>query len=208
MMLEKTGLEYIDVLSSKEPVPGGGGASAFVGAQAAALGLMVGNLTVGKKKYRDVEEDIKASMERLIKYQKELEDLVDQDAEAFYPLSQAYGLPKNTEEEKAHKAKVMEEALYSASLVPLRIMEVTLDVMKELKLLGEKGSRMVTSDVGVGILFAEGALEGASLNIIINVKSMKNAEHAETLKKKYEALIKEGKEIKEEVYRDVLEKIS
>ena len=132
MMLEKKTTEFLDVLSSKEPVPGGGGASATVGAFAGALGMMVANLTIGKKKYAGVEEEIKESLEHLRGLQKELIRLTDADAEAFEPLAKAYGLPKETPEQKAHKEAVMETALYEASLVPLEIMETIAEVMEEL----------------------------------------------------------------------------
>ena len=197
MMLEKKTTEFLEVLSSAEPVPGGGGASAAVGAFASALGMMVANLTVGKKKYADVEEEIQSVRSQLKVLQDKLIDLTDKDAEAFAPLSAAYGLPKDTEEQKAAKARIMEGALYDASVVPIEIMETVLEVMRLLKILGEKGSRIAVSDVGVGVLFAQAALEGASLNVFINTKLMKDRERAESM-------IAEGREWKEIIYRDVL----
>ena len=112
MMLEKKTTEFLEVLSSKEPVPGGGGASAAVGAFGSALGMMVANLTVGKKKYAEVEDEIIEVREKLSDLQKELVELADADARAFEPLSRAYGLPKETEEQRLEKEKVMEQALY------------------------------------------------------------------------------------------------
>ena len=101
----------------------------------------------------------------------------------------------------------MEEALYEASVVPMEIMETIRKVMEELEVLGEKGSRIAVSDVGVGILFAQAALEGASLNIFINTKLMKNRERAKEMNSKAEAMIQEGSRQKEKIYQDVLEKI-
>ena len=205
MMLEKKTTEFLEVLSSAEPVPGGGGASAAVGAFASALGMMVANLTVGKKKYADVEEEIQSVRSQLKVLQDKLIDLTDKDAEAFAPLSAAYGLPKDTEEQKAAKARIMEGALYDASVVPIEIMETVLEVMRPLlKILGEKGSRIAVSDVGVGVLFAQAALEGASLNVFINTKLMKDRGRAEKLNQKTESMIAEGREWKEIIYRDVL----
>lgn len=149
MMLEKKTTEFLEVLSSKEPVPGGGGASAAVGAFGSALGMMVANLTVGKKKYAEVEDEIIEVREKLSDLQKELVELADADARAFEPLSRAYGLPKETEEQRLEKEKVMEQALYEASVVPLQIMETVLKTEKLLEVLGEKGSRIALSDVGV-----------------------------------------------------------
>ena len=156
MMLEKKTTEFLDVLSSKEPVPGGGGASATVGAFAGALGMMVANLTIGKKKYAGVEEEIKESLEHLRGLQKELIRLTDADAEAFEPLAKAYGLPKETPEQKAHKEAVMETALYEASLVPLEIMETIAEVMEELELLtlGSLRKAVQEGDVKNGTVMA------------------------------------------------------
>ena len=196
MMLEKKTTEFLEVLSSAEPVPGGGGASAAVGAFASALGMMVANLTVGKKKYADVEEEIQSVRSQLKVLQDKLIDLTDKDAEAFAPLSAAYGLPKDTEEQKDAKARIMEGALYDASVVPIEIMETVLEVMRLLKILGEKGSRIAVSDVGVGVLFAQAALEGASLNVFINTKLMKDRGRAEKLNQKTESMIAEGREWK------------
>ena len=207
MMLEKKTTEFLEVLSSKEPVLGGGGASAAVGAFASALGMMVANLTIGKKKYADVEEEIQKSLARLDKLQKELVCLTDEDAKAFEPLSRAYGLPKETPQQQQKKAEVLEVALYEASIVPIRIMETIRKVMEELEILGEKGSRIAISDVGVGILFAQAALEGASLNVFINTKLMKDRDRAEELNRKTLEMIEEGGRKKEQIYQKVLEQI-
>lgn len=207
MMLEKKATEFIEELSSASPVPGGGGACAAVGAFAAALGMMVANLTVGKKRYAEVEEEIKKVRDRLYKLQSELLRLVDKDAEAFEPLSKAYGLPKGTEEERARKDRIMEEALYAASVVPLEIMETIHEAMGFLSVLEEKGSRIAVSDAGVGILFAQAALNGASLNVFINTKLMKDRKRAEELNQKANALIQEGERLRDQVYQRVLGKI-
>lgn len=207
MMLDKKTTEFLEELSSSKPVPGGGGASAAVGAFASALGMMVANLTVGKKRYADVEEEVKEVRTKLHELQKNLIVLTDKDAEAFEPLSKAYGLPKETEEQKAEKERILEQELYNASIVPLEIMEQILEVMKLLKIMGEKGSKIAISDVGVGILFAQAALEGASLNVFINTNLMKNKARAEMLDQKADAMIAEGKALQEEIYAGVLAKI-
>ena len=207
MMLEQKTTEFLEVLSSAEPVPGGGGASAAVGAFASALGMMVANLTVGKKKYADVEEEIIEIRGRLEELREELVKLTDKDAEAFEPLSRAYGLPKETPEQKEEKEKVMEKALYEASVVPLQIMQTVSKVMELLKVLGEKGSRIAVSDVGVAVLFARAALEGASLNIYINTRLMKDRETAEKMNKESDDMIAEARKLQEEIYAGVLEKI-
>lgn len=207
MMLEKKTTEFIEVLSSSAPVPGGGGASAAVGAFAAALGMMVANLTVGKKKYADVEEEILKIRGQLEELREKLVRLVDEDAKAFEPLSKAYGLPRDTDEQRAEKERIMEKALYEASIVPMEIMETVLEAMELLEVLGEKGSRIAVSDVGVGILFAQAAVEGASLNVFINTRLMKDRESAERLNEKTEGMILKAQNKKNSVYEQVLEKI-
>ena len=207
MMLEQKTTEFLEVLSSAEPVPGGGGASAAVGAFASALGMMVANLTVGKKKYADVEDEIIEIRGCLEKLREELVMLTDKDAEAFEPLSRAYGLPKETQEQKEEKERIMEKALYEASVVPLQIMQTVFRVMEYLKVLGEKGSKIAVSDVGVAVLFARAALEGASLNIYINTRLMKNREQAEKLNKESDDMIAEARILQEEIYAGVFAKI-
>ncbi len=207
MLLENTTIEFLNKLASGEPVPGGGGASAAVGAFAAALGSMVSNLTIGKKKYADVEAEVTTLKEQLQTLQEELIHLVDKDAEAFLPLAEAYRLPKNTEEEQAYKAQVMEEALYGASALPIQIMETILKVLRVLEKLSDKGSRLAISDVGAGALFAQAALEGASLNVYINAGMMKNQERASQLIHRADDLIREGQLLKEQAYKVVLEQI-
>ena len=199
-MLEKPATQFLSELSSNAPVPGGGGASAAVGAFAASLGMMVTNLTIGKKKYADYEEEVKAVRDRLEGLRDQLIDLVDGDAVAFEPLSKAYSIPKDDPERDI----IMENALYEASVVPMGIMETVLAAAKELEVLVEKGSKLAVSDVGVGILFAQAAIEGASLNVYINTKSMKDRERAAALDAKADAIIAEGAALKERIYSGVL----
>ena len=189
--------EFLDVLSSKEPVPGGGGASALAGALGNALGQMVANLTIGKKKYALVEDEIKGQFSAL----------ADQDAKVFAPLAKCYSLPSGTEEEKAYKAEVMEARLLDASLVPMEIMEKAWEMLEIMDILADKGSRMAVSDVGVGVQFIRTALLGAVMNVYINTKSMKNREKAEEMNEKAERLIKEGTEAADRIYQKVLEQL-
>lgn len=203
MMLEKKTTEFLEELSSKAPVPGGGGASAAVGAFACALGMMVTNLTIGKKTYAPVEEEILSARDQLLECRERLVSLVDEDAEGFAPLARAYRMPKETPEQRQEKERVMEAALREACTAPLAIMETILEVMDSLELLEEKGSRLALSDVGVGILFAQAALEGASLNVWINTKMMKDQEYAGELNRRAERMIEEGESRKTRISRCV-----
>lgn len=182
--------EFVEVLASKAPVPGGGGASALVGAIGMALGNMVGSLTTGKKKYSDVQGDITELMGRAERIQGELLDLVQADAEAFEPLSRAYGLPKETEEERARKAEVMERCLEDACSVPMQIMEKCCEAIDVTEDFAEKGTKIAISDAGVSAMMLRAALGGASLNVFINTKSMKNRERAAELNARAEEMIR------------------
>ncbi|WP_338546479.1 cyclodeaminase/cyclohydrolase family protein [Emergencia sp. JLR.KK010] len=194
---------FTEVLASKAPVPGGGGASALVGALGTALGSMVGSLTVGKKKYAAVEEDIKGLMKQAEVLQAELLALVEKDAEVFAPLAAAYGMPKETKEEKAEKARVMELVLKDACSVPLEIMEKCCKVIDLHREFAEKGSVLAVSDAGVGVIFAKAALQGASLNVFINTGSMQDRAYAETLNEKAEKMLMEYTVAADEVYAKV-----
>lgn len=207
-MIEKQEIgTWIETLASKAPVPGGGGASALGGALASALGQMVSNLTIGKKRYADVETEVKEICEHLEKIQKDLLDLADQDAEVFAPLARAYSLPTNTEEERATKDWEMEKNLLEASLVPLQIMEMAIEVLKDLDVLEEKGSKMAVSDVGVASQFARSAVTGAVMNIYINTRSMKDREKAEELNREADALLRDGIYLADQIYGRVQEKL-
>ena len=195
---------FVEVLASKAPVPGGGGASALVGAIGTALGNMVGSLTVGKKKYADVEEEMYALKAKCDTLQKELLALVEKDAEVFEPLSKAYGMPRNTEEEKAEKARVMEIVLKDACSVPMEIMEKCCEAIELIQEFAAKGSTLAISDAGVGAAFCKAALEGASLNVYINTKSMKNREYAEELNAKADAMLAKYPKMAEEIFESVL----
>ena len=153
---------------------------------------MVGSLTVGKKKYADVEEEMYALKAKCDTLQKELLALVEKDAEVFEPLSKAYGMPRNTEEEKAEKARVMEIVLKDACSVPMEIMEKCCEAIE------------LIQDAGVGAAFCKAALEGASLNVYINTKSMKNREYAEELNAKADAMLAKYPKMAEEIFESVL----
>ncbi len=199
--------EFLEALSSRQPVPGGGGASALSGALASALGLMVGNLTVGKKKYADVEEEVQGMMRRLEQLQKDMASLADRDAKVFAPLAAAYGLPSGTEEERAHKEQVMEKNLLAASLVPMEIMEKAYEMLELLAGLEQKGSVMAVSDVGVAVQFARTALTGAVMNVYINTKSMKNRDKAEEVNQKADRLMEEGTKQADTIYDKVQKRL-
>ena len=184
--------EFFEDLSSKSPTPGGGGASAVSGAMGVSLGLMVIALTLGKKKYAEYEESLlkcKADFEKL---KDVFLSLADKDEEVFLPLSKAYSMPKETEEEKALKARVMEQALLEASLVPMSCMETAYGALEIMESVANMGSKLAISDAGVGASCLRTALEGAAFNVKINVKSMQDPLCKESLTKKADALLRGG----------------
>lgn len=195
--------EFVKVLSSKEPVPGGGGASALIGSIGIALGNMVGSLTVGKKKYADVEDDIKALMEKSAVLMEKFQAQIDEDAECFAPLAKAYSLPKETEEEKKYRSEVMAEALKTASLAPLGIMETACEAIDIVEEFAAKGSKLAISDAGVAAIALRSALLGASLNVFINTGSMEDRELAAELESKANRMIEEYGAKAEKIFNEV-----
>ena len=199
--------DFLSQLASKAPAPGGGGAAALVGAAGAALGNMVGSLTTGKKKYAAVEEKIQALNAKAETLRKELEALVQEDAEAFAPLAAAYGLPKDTPEQAADKERVMETALTRAALVPIKIMQKCLEGITLAYSYAVDGSTMAISDAGCAAVLCKAALQAASLNVFVNTKLMTNREFATALEHTAEQLLDAGTSYADEAFHYVNEKL-
>ena len=169
---EVTCTKFVDETFSKAPVPGGGGVASLVGALGVALGGMVCNLTTGKKKYAQYEEDIQRIMKEAEGLKQTMMGMIDQDAENFLPLSKAYGLPTSTEEEKQYKEETMQAALKVAIQVPVDIVKVSYQAIKLHQELADKGSKLAISDVGCGVLCLKGAMMSGWLNVVINLSSI------------------------------------
>ena len=195
--------DFTEVLASKAPVPGGGGASALVGAIGIALGNMVGELTVGKKKYMDVEEDIKVLMARTERLRVRLLQLIDDDAECFAPLANAYSIPKGSSDRDI----VMETALRVACSVPLDIMRTVCKALELINEFAQKGSALAISDAGVGAVFCKAALKGASLNVFINTKAMKDRCVASAFEKEADEMLSKYCLMADEIYEKVMKRI-
>lgn len=172
--------EFVSLLASDAPAPGGGGAAALVGAIGTALGNMVGALTVGKKKYADVEEKIKCLMSRCNELQTQLLDQVAADAEGFVPLARAYGIPKDD----PNRAETLERATVTACQAPMRIMELCCDSLDVIAVMAEKGSRLAVSDAGCAAALVKAALQAASLNVFINTKTLRDRALAQEMNEK------------------------
>ncbi len=190
---------FTQKLASKDAVPGGGGAAALCGALAACLNAMVGNLTVGKKKYAENEPEVLEILDHMAQSRLHFLALLEEDAKVFLPLSKAYGMPKNTPEEQAEKEKVMEEALFLAAQVPLSILEEAGKLLPHARRLVEIGSLIAVSDVGVSVSLAVASARGAALNVYCNTCSMKDRDMANALNVKtaelLEQIVKEGSTI-------------
>ncbi len=199
--------EFIEALASKEPTPGGGGASAYAGALASALASMVGNLTVGKKKYADVEKRVQSELLELADTRLRLLELIDADAAAFAPLAAAYGMPRGTDEEAAAQKAALQAALVDACEVPLEIMRQCVQVVESGVFLAKHGSVLAVSDAGAGAVLAKAALLAASLNVRINIASMDDAVRAEAYREEMEELIAAGSALADDVYADVVERL-
>ena len=178
---------FLNELSSAAPVPGGGGASALMGAVASSLCSMVANLTTGKKKYAEYQGDIDRILEVTAKLTDEIAELIEKDAEAFEPLSKAYSIPK----EEPGRDEILENALHVASDAPFEIVAKTLEVADLIEELSVKGSRLAISDVGVAASACRAAATGASMNVYINTKLMKDREYASSMNEKTDKAVAE-----------------
>ena len=201
--IDQTVASFTQELASPAPVPGGGGASALVAAIGISLGDMVGELTVGKKRYADVEEDIRLLMERSQALRIRFLELVDEDAEVFAPLAKAYGIPKDD----PNRAQVMEEALRTACSVPMDIMRACAQALDIIEEFAAKGSKLAISDAGCGAILCKAAMQAASLNVFINTKSMKDRDCAAALEEEANALLTKYTALGDSVFETVVNKI-
>ncbi len=191
--------KFVEVLASNAPAPGGGGAAALVGAIGTALGNMVGSLTVGKKKYAEVEEEIIALKAKCDALQTELLNQVEADDEGFVPLAKAYGIPKDD----PNRDQILEEATVIACKVPMHIMELCCEALDYIAVFAAKGSRLAVSDAGCGAVCCKAALQAASLNVFINTKSLKNREVAEELNTKANQMLNKYCQLADEIFSEV-----
>ena len=201
-LLNSSVTDFTEQLASPAPVPGGGGASALVGAIGIALGDMVGELTVGKKKYADVEDEIKALMARAQELRVKLLACIEKDATMFEPLSRAYGIPKDD----PTRDEVMEKCLHDAAAAPLEIFDLCCECIELQKEFAEKGSKLVISDAATGVVFCWSAMYGAAVNVKVNTKLMKDRAYASELDRHVDAALEKYGAMADKIFDDVYQR--
>jgi len=199
---------FLDALASSKATPGGGSAAAIIGAMGAALVSMVCNLTIGKKKYADVEGEMKEVLHKAEALRHKLTGMIEDDVKAFDQVMAAYGMAKETDAEKATRDKAIQAALKQATEVPLRCCHAARDVIDLAAIASEKGNLNVISDAGVGVLAAYAALRSAALNVFTNAKIITDKAFAEAKVKELEKLLAGAEAATEKAYEVVKGKLS
>jgi formiminotetrahydrofolate cyclodeaminase len=207
MLTEKPVTTFLDELASSAPAPGGGSVAALSGALGAALISMVCNLTVGKKKYVDVQEDVEALLEKSEALRKELVELLEADVRVYTEVSKAMKMPRDTEEEKAARNVAMQKALKAATGVPMQVAEACVEVIELCQPAAEKGNVNAVSDAGVAVLMAEAGLRSAALNVLINLAWIKDEAFVAENRAKLNALLEGKPAMRDEIYDLVVEKL-
>lgn len=212
-MFLKTDIEqYLLELASGEPVPGGGSVAALVGSLGGALASMVANISFPKKSFKELAPDIKDKMvadhKRMEELIEELKVIIDEDSIAFRSALEAMKLPKDTEEEKKIRAARLEEGYKEALEVPLRCANLSFEVLELMDIFSKYGDISLITDVGIGVLLSYSAVESSIINVMINLKYIKDKEYKETITKEIDRLARESKTLKESLLKEVYEKLN
>ena len=196
--------EFVDLLASDAPAPGGGSAAALEGALGAALTAMVCGLTVGKKKYAEFQELAESAQAKATDLKARFVDVMDRDTEAFNVVSAAFGMPKATDEEKAARSAAIQEGLKGCTKTPFEMMELAVETLELTASILGKSNDSAASDLGVSALSLRAAIQGAWLNVLINIGSLKNKELAEDYRAKGEALLAKALPLADQIYDTVV----
>ncbi len=211
LLIDKTIKDFSNLLASSEPAPGGGSTAALSGLFGASLSMMVVNLSVGKKAYEALEvgikEEIKQSFDKIAALNNELMGLVDEDTKAFNAFMEAMRLPKETEQEKAARTEAIQKAGLYTLEVPLKVAEKCLQILRNQRIIVEYGNKNALSDVGVGALLAQAGLEGAILNVKINLPGISDAAVKSDAQEKIKSLLEEGQDLKARIIETVNKRI-
>ena len=196
--------EFVDLLASDAPAPGGGSAAALEGALGAALTAMVCGLTVGKKKYAEFQELAEEAQKKATDLKARFVDVMDRDTEAFNVVSAAFGMPKATDEEKAARSAAIQKGLEGCTKTPFEMMELAVETLELTASILGKSNDSAASDLGVSALSLRAAVQGAWLNVLINIGSLKNKELAADYQAKGEALLAKALPLADQIYSTVV----
>ena len=207
MDINKTIKSYLDELSSNSPTPGGGNVAAFCGVLASSLGEMVCNLSIGKKKYADFENEAIDIKNKLESYKEEFISLSKKDNEAFNKVMEAFKLPKESDEQKAERREAIQTATLGAAEIPHQVINTCNEVIPLLEIVAEKGNQNSVSDAGVAASLISTAAQGAYLNVVINCSGLSNQITANEFLKKSEIIFNEVKEKADSIISEIIKKL-
>lgn len=207
MLVDKNIKEFLDELSSSSPAPGGGSVAALSGALGAALVSMICHLTIGKKGYENVSDEMNENLKKSNALKENLMLLIDEDTNAFNKVMAAYKMPKETDEDKQKRRNCIQDSLKNAANVPLDVMKQCVNVLSLAKIVSEKGNKNAVSDAGVAALMSLAGLNSAALNVEINLSGIKDEKFVSEIKNEVETLTVNGEIIKDEIIKTVKNKI-
>lgn len=203
-LVEMNVSEFVDLMASAEPAPGGGSASALNGALGAGLASMVCALTVGKKKYAEYEAEAIAAQQKAAALKDRFVDIIDRDTEAFNAVSAVFAMPKGTDEEKAARKAAMQAALKGCTISPFEMMELACEALELVRSLVGRSNASAASDLGCAALNLRSAIQGAWLNVCINVGGISDEAFAQEYRSKGEALLEKALPMADAVYQEIL----
>lgn len=204
-LVDLTVKDFVEVLGSDAPAPGGGSAAALAATMGISLTKMVCELTIGKKKYAEYEDEIKLVFDETKALQKHLLEAIDKDTEAFNAVSAVFEMPKETDNEKTARKIAMQTALQGAATSPFEMMKLMVNGLKVTKRAVGKSNTNAASDLGVAALNLKSGLQGAWLNVLINLSSIKDEEFVSLHKEEGQKLLALGSQLADEIYTDTLE---
>ena len=207
MIKDMTIQTFLDELAGKASTPGGGAAAAISGAMGAALISMVANFTIGKKGYEEVENESKDILDKAEKLRADLTDAINDDVRVFNRVMDSYGMPKETDDEKAARSAEIQAALKEATDVPLECAKLCREVVNLSQPIADKGNNNVISDAGVAVLAGYAGLRSAALNVYINIGGIKDKEFADDRRQQLDSLLDGMDTLKEEIYELVKSKL-
>lgn len=207
MLKDLKTFEFVNTVDSKSPAPGGGSVSALASSLGAALLRMVGHLSISKKKFRELDETVQAEFisrfDNLLPLKEKLIDLIDKDTMAFNEIMAAFKLPKETDEEKKERSKAIQEATLFATKVPFTVVEVSIEALENIEFILQYGNKNTISDIGVGALMLYSGIEGAILNVKINLSGLKDEDIKNDFTKKINSALEEATILKDRILEEI-----